>query len=549
MKNKIFTMFGLSILMLLMVTGFASAASLDTITTFTIPESIAQDSESFVITFDLTNTGGAANLDFSATTITTGATITFDDSFIADGSSTPVTETITATITFPIHLTGSIAGTIDVAPIEAGGAETLAFSVPIIPASIPEDVTECSITAESAGDDNSDLKLDIKDIKVKSGGFGKDNEWFAFDEIEVEIEVENDNNDEKMKDIVIGWGLYNTETGKWYIDDEESKFKLSENDKKTLTVTFELDDDIDDLAEYSEDYVLYVWVNAILDAEVEKDLCARASEEVSIVSESDFIILDKLQNVQTTSCGTSVQITANVWNIGDSDQQEVFVVIYNEVLGINEKVTIGDLDAFDDYKLDVLVNIPVDAEEDLYYLTISVFDEYGEVFENDFDDDKAEFLVDLTVEGNCINEPKATVSANLESEAKAGQDLVVKATVTNTGLETSTFEISLSDYSDWASFGSIDFESITLAAGESAEVLVTLNVNSDVSGNQNFNLVLTEDTKVSTQPVSVLIEAKGGFGFTGNVISEGNWPIWAIGAINVVLIFVIIFVALRVAKK
>ena len=180
--------------------------------------------------------------------------------------------------------------------------------------------------------------------------------------------------------------------------------------------------------------------------------------------------------------------------------------------------------------------------------TVSVFDDYNDLFQND-NDDESEFQVYLKVEGNCINEPKATVSANLESEAKAGTPLVVKATVVNTGTETSTFEIHVDGYSEWAASGAVDIHSITLAAGESAEVMVTLDVNSDVVGNQDFDIVLAEGEKISTQPVAVMIEKKGFGGFTGSAISGGSWPIWAIGAINVVLIFVIIMVALKVAKK
>jgi hypothetical protein len=46
-----------------------------------------------------------------------------------------------------------------------------------------------------------------------------------------------------------------------------------------------------------------------------------------------------------------------------------------------------------------------------------------------------------------------------------------------------------------------------------------------------------------------MIEQSGFAGITGGLISEGNWPIWTIGAINVVLVFVIILVALKVARK
>jgi len=58
-----------------------------------------------------------------------------------------------------------------------------------------------------------------------------------------------------------------------------------------------------------------------------------------------------------------VQITADVWNVGDSDQDEVKVVIFNSELGINEVVEIGDINDFDNEVLDAFVEIPSDVEE------------------------------------------------------------------------------------------------------------------------------------------------------------------------------------------
>ncbi len=124
-------------------------------------------------------------------------------------------------------------------------------------------------------------------------------------------------------------------------------------------------------------------------------------------------------------------------------------------------------------------------------------------------------------------------------------------TVLNTGSNTGTFDVSFADVS-WASLVSVAPESVTLDAGESEDVVITLDVNSGVLGDQNFNVVVTEGTKVLSQPVSVMIE-KGGFsgfsGITGGAISESNWPIWTIGAVNLVLVFIIILVALKISKK
>jgi acyl-coenzyme A thioesterase PaaI-like protein len=412
-------------------------------------------------------------------------------------------------------------------------------------------------------------ELKIKKIDVTNNGivsprfgftrFGDDENWFLFEEIEVEITVQN-KGDYDVDDIVIEWGLYNEDTEEWTIevDEEDEEFNIRDGDTDSIIVTFKIDDDMDEDLEDLVDgnYRLYVRATGVIDdsdsPHDEEDTCVSDFAENSLVIEKDFVIVDNVRFIETASCGTDVQITADVWNIGSKNQEEVSVVVYNEALGIYEKIELGDIDSFEDKNIDVLIHIPEDAEEETYLVTLSVFDDNGDIFETDFDEDDSKFTFYMEVEGNCINEPKVTVSADLESQARAGRELVVRATIVNTGTETSTFEISLANYVNWAVLETVVPESITLEAGESEEVLITLDVNSDVSGNQNFEIVVTEGTNVLSQQVSVMIE-QGGFGglgrITGGLISESNWPIWTIGAVNVILVFIIILVALKISKK
>jgi hypothetical protein len=550
MKNRFFTLLSLSVLMLVVLMGVVSAVALNEITEHSIPLEVSQDDGSFTFTFELTNTGVAGSLDFELSDVTNeGADIEFDTFAIADGSTDDFTKTITATVTFPFDSISPISGTVDVVGESASTHETLDFSVTMTPSIKPEDVQTCAVTGNDAGSDNDDLQLSIEDVIVK--GFGDEYDWLPFDEVEVEIQIENDNDDYKMKEIVIEWGLYNTETEDWYVDDEENDFKLSDGDDKTLYLTFSLDDDIDDLAEGN--YVFYVWANAELDDDSgDIPLCASEYETVEIQIEDDFVILGNIKYLETVACGTEVELTADVVNIGDDEQEDVYVIIYNNELKINQRIDIGDIDEFEDEKLNVLLSIPEDAEEKGYDLSLMVFDEYDDRFENDFDEEESRFIKRIVVEGSCVHEPKIEISADLESEAKTGKELIIRTTIKNTGIETSTFEISLDDYINWASLENIVPESITLNAGESEDVLITLDVNSDVSGNQNFQVVVTEGTNVLSKQISVTIKQRefGGLSkITGGLISESNWPIWTIGAVNIILVFVIILVALKVAKK
>ena len=126
------------------------------------------------------------------------------------------------------------------------------------------------------------------------------------------------------------WGLYNLETGEWVIDDEENDFNLKDGDEETLIITFQLDD-LDEF-EDNEEYVFYAWATGEDDEFDGNKTCTSDSEGIEIIIEKDFVILDDIEFSEVVQCGAEVQILADVWNIGDDDQYDVYVVIYNKEL-------------------------------------------------------------------------------------------------------------------------------------------------------------------------------------------------------------------------
>ncbi len=195
--------------------------------------------------------------------------------------------------------------------------------------------------------------------------------------------------------------------------------------------------------------------------------------------------------------------------------------------------------------------VPRNAQEKTYNIKFAVYDEDGDVYKNDFDDDLSEFMVPLTVKGGCsvAGASQTTVSASLVSGGKAGQDLVVKATVTNTGANSATYTLSSSAHSQWASSYAVQPSTLTLAAWQSGEATYTFKVNKDASGEQTFYMETLSGNQVTRQPVSVTIESAGFLdSITGSAIS-GSSLVWGLGILNVVLIFVVILVALRVMRK
>lgn len=558
-----------SIFTLILFASFVSA-TLDFVdsegTELTSLTATVDQGEQATLTFYLEESGHDDMTDIALTTpmTLTFGTNTFDADLTGNLQTTLAQSATTSevTVTFDISETqavGTYTGDLEVTGKYATAVDyTIPVSITITQPPLPEEIIECRATAGTAGDANDDLVVKIDDIKVE--GFGDDNEWMPLDEIEVEIEVENKNDDEKISNLEIAWGLYNEDTDEWYIDEEENDFDLKKDDEKKMTITFRLDDNVDELEDGT--YVLYVWANGEIDTEETDNvpICGSDSEEIEIIDENDFVVLDfnyqltgthQFKFPDSVPCGQSVQMTADVWNVGTDDQEEVYIMVHNTVLGINEKVTIGDIDSFEDEPLTFNFEAPSDVEEGEYYLTFTVFDDNDDIYENDYDDEDSEYHVLVDVSGNCKIKPEATVAAEIESGGQAGKELVVKATITNDADESRTYSVTAGNYGSWATLDDISPSVVVLEAGEAQEVVYTFMVDREASGTQTFNIEVKtgeSEVEIMRQAVSVTV-AERAPGFTGNVISGDNWHLWGIGILNAILIIIIIIVAVRIARK
>lgn len=265
-----------------------------------------------------------------------------------------------------------------------------------------------------------------------------------------------------------------------------------------------------------------------------------------MIVDRNFVILSDLQVPQTVQCGADFQLSGTAWNIGSSNQKSVYAEVYNKDLGINNvHVDIGDVNSFDSSDFSQPFTLPDGLTEKNYTLTLTVYDKNDKVYSNG-NSDKAVFTLPITVQGNCA--PKASVVAVLQSGGEAGKPLVVKATVTNQGSKVATYSLSASDYTNWASSASLDKTSLTLNAGDSADVLLTFNVNKDALGTNIFTLdVLSGNQQVVSQPIQVEITKSAGV--FGSLFSGSNGYIWGIVALNVILIILIIVIAVRISRK
>jgi hypothetical protein len=398
--------------------------------------------------------------------------------------------------------------------------------------------------------DDNNLQATIDSIKVTKG-YGKDTDWYPLDTIEAKVNVENTGS-EPIKNIVVNWEVYDVTTKKRIMHGEENDFTLKNGNDKTVTFSFKLDS-INNL-DSGDTYKFYVW--ATVDDEEfsgNPSTCVfDNSNYVNINMDSHFVVLDSLTIPDSASCGTTATITGTAWNIGSDDEQNVYLWVTSTQLGINQKIIIGDINQGESQDFSFNLNVPDDAQKGTYALKLEVYDDSNAIFEND-NGDKSQSQLILNLNDSCSATPKVSVSADLTSTAKAGSEIDVKATIANTGSTTKTFTLSLGDYSTWASSATLDRTSVTLASGASQDVVIKLQSNKDSSGNKQFNLIVNDGTKVLSQPVKISVSAASVFpNITGLFTSLGgnnNLYLWGIGALNAVLIIIIIAVAVRVIKK
>ena len=565
MSSKSFGLFAFGILALVLVMGLGSAVinfnPTGSVTDRTITEGTS--STTFLVNISAANTGQEVNnWEMTSFDSNNSALSGSDINFVFPD---PFNITLGESHLFTVTLNNIDSDFI--------GETTFTINISADPSStdVEVDLTLIVNPAPTLTSNPDYLSVDIRSIEVVEG-FGADENWLPFDEIEVEVRIDNKGiNNYDIDDISVEWGIApnnlndacsvewgiapNNLNDAWLLEfDEVDEINLKDDDRETIIITFRLDeDDLDmNIDEFvGNDYNLVVRATGVIDDEDNKlggieDTCAADFEEVS-VRDDNAILLTNFDIPEMLQCGQTYTITADAWNIGDKDQDEVSVVVHDRDRKFmsEKRLELGDLKDFDDTKLSFDLSIPKDAEEGTYPLIFEVFDEDNDVFEVGEDDDPVEYSFPLTVSGSCSGSGKVTVTASTVSGGQAGKELVVKATVTNTGNSQAVYTLSISGSESWAASYSLDQTSLILDAGQSRDVLVTLDVLKSSSGSQTFYLEMVSGTSVVRQPVTVSIEPSSGFlGITGNTVA-GNPVVLGLGVLVLILIIAVIVVAVR----
>lgn len=541
-SKSILTFSLLSILSVLFLVGIASAVTLSSFA-ITAPATITSSATSFPISFTLTNTGAAGTVDLtSAFTSSQTGTIALSSTSVAmaDGSVTPTTANITGTVTVVAGKVGTFAATIT-AKESTTTLQTSTLSVPV--------------EFGTNGTQGTDLVL--RGVSISSDG-ADDEEWSRLDTITVNVELKNVGSGD-IDDVFVELGLFDSEGNDvtseldFLNEDEESIDAGNFNDGDSDEVNFEFKLPAD-FAEGNYNLAVKAYSDDLGEnvacADSHNDMSKLYYEDVEVVVDEDnpIVVDDIVLSKTSATAGDLITLTFKVYNLGDSDEDQVRVNIASTTLGIAQSQEIRNFDIGDGEKAELTFTVPATLAAGKYIISFEAdydYDSRNDEYDKSSDDT---WTATLDVTGAPIApsaELNVAVSAELDSDAKAGEQMTVVATIKNNEATSQTIVVDAKNFASWAELDSISDRLVTINAGESKEVTFTFNVNDDAQGEQSFSIETIAGAKSETKEVAVTVEESASL-FSG---LKGNSMLWIIGAINVVLIVLIIVVAVRLSRK
>jgi len=397
----------------------------------------------------------------------------------------------------------------------------------------------------------------IEVVSVKDKSSDDDWEWKPADTVTVaaKVKFENTADSDDSIDAVIQVALYDSVDHTFIDMDNEDDLErdISLDEGSSLTEDFTIEVPIEDLEDSSDRYKLYV---KVYEDGKETSVCkdnwnSQYSQNVQIQKNSYDVIINDLEiSSASVPCGQEVTITGTAVNIGSNDEDKVYVKATNVLLGVNLTTSTFALDEGDSNRFSFSFIVPTNAAEKAYTIYLQTHFKYSDSSDS-FREESDAYEVDLTVDG-CIPPVTATVTAGFNAEtpkAIIGNQVIIEATVKNTGTASAAYTIDVSGNTAWSTLAEIDPKTFTLNAGEEKKVNIYLDISANaVEGDQTFTIKTTSGTYSTEKTVQLALEK----GLTSQAILNNMkqyWYIYVIALIILILVIAIIVAIVSLAKK
>lgn len=290
--------------------------------------------------------------------------------------------------------------------------------------------------------------------------------------------------------------------------------------RKTLILNIPEDLDVDD---EENEYTLYVEVFDDDDSEREDFVlfAERPNHFLNIID----VVYDP--NVRA---GERTPIEVRMENLGDSKEEDIKVQA--SLAGETAVDYIEELAAFEDPNTDeessesakIVLTVPKDLETDYYDLIIRVSYNRGH--------DSMEETYKVWVEGTASTadedseesgEAVTTISiSSTDIEGTEEEEKSLTLSFTNTGGSSETYTVNVQGEEQWAD-AEVSPTAITVGAGDTKEVTVTLTPEEDAAGEHAFSIqILDSDGKLQEEiAMEMDVEEKSGLGDISSALKIG----------------------------
>lgn len=364
--------------------------------------------------------------------------------------------------------------------------------------------------------------------------------------IHVEVRVRN-NNDDDM-DVIVEAILYNIDKGDEVESVESDSIEIKDGEKEDFDLDLEIPVDVDD----DDEYILYV--KAYEDGDEDKH-CNEDSAEINIAREKHDVVIKSVKITPSSAkAGEDVVISVNVLNIGNSDEDDVYIKLFNNFLKLDlesDKFDLGKYDDKDDSATKTFYfTLPKDASAQTYSIESIVYYDDG-------DESDSEFVTLTVTNGGKEEEEEGTVVTTSEVSmgvpetiisAQEGSSFSIPVKVTNTGTKIASYELEVVNTEDWTE--PAISKTVTLGVGQSTTIYLYLQVKDNITaGKRSATVNLKSGTEIlATKTVTIDVSKKtttaggegGIFASTSAVLSGLSSKVfWIVG--DIILIVIAIF--------
>ena len=300
-----------------------------------------------------------------------------------------ITKTITLTNNGDVNLTGVnltlngissmyvpvLTEAIDTITVGGSVTATLQLTIPDDEDSGEKKIGTLAVTADGGFSKITDVKINPEsglvinqiDINGKSSG-----DLSVEDVNEITVEVENQY-DEDMKDVVITVEILDVDGDD--LEEESDEFDLDSNDEQEETIEFDLTDEQVDEEEYE----------VVITVEGEDDNGAKhTTKEIKTVNvdrdKHKIVITDAALSPSSLSCGLQLELLSlevRIKNVGESDEDDVEIVVKNSEMGLDSRRSNIELDDFsgndNDYRATFQIEVDKEVKAGTKKLDIQVY--------------------------------------------------------------------------------------------------------------------------------------------------------------------------------